>query len=339
MLDLQDNVYNRRTQRHEPKLKKWRHAGLILTYRCNCTCEFCYYRCSPHQGGLMPVEMAVQAWQGLRRIAGDSARVHLTGGEPFLEWDHLLAVLRAARAASLGPVDMVETNGYWATSTEGVQERLSQLNDLGVHRLKISCDPFHQAFVDIERVRCLVQAADAQWGPQRVLVRWRHYLDAAPESLAADDPQRLDGYMASLDEFDCRYSGRAADRLARERACHEVAAFHGENCRARFLGAKGVHIDPWGHVFSGTCSGIVIGRVTDTPLDQIWCDFDPDHHPAVGTLAGSGPAGLMQEAVQCGHQPSAHFATRCHLCTEARTALRQRSPGQDVFGPDACYEP
>jgi hypothetical protein len=339
MLELGDNIYNRRVRRDEPKLKKWRDAGLILTYRCNCACEFCYYRCGPHKGGLMPVDMAIQIWQGLRRIAGSHARVHLTGGEPFLVWDRLLAVLRAAQDAGLGPVGMVETNGYWATSEDIVQQRLALLNELGVQRLKISCDPFHQAFVDIERVRCLVRGVEAQWGPERVLVRWRHYLEDTAASLPPEDAQTLERYHAALDEFDCRYSGRAADRLAGKRARHAVASFHGQDCRASFLGAKGVHVDPWGHVFSGTCSGIVIGRVDQKPLDQLWCDFDPDHHPVVGTLARSGPAGLMRDAVQDGHRPSAHFATRCHLCTEARMALRQRSPGHEALGPDACYEP
>ncbi len=287
----------------------------------------------------MPVEMAIHIWQGLRRIAGDNARVHLTGGEPFLVWDRLLAVLRAARAAGLGPVAMVETNGFWATSEAVVQQRLALLNELGVHRLKISCDPFHQAFVDIECVRCLVRGVESQWGAERVRVRWRHYLDDTAVSLPPDDARHHERYHAALDEFGCRYSGRAADRLAGERAQHEGVAFHGQNCRASFLGAKGVHVDPWGSVFSGTCSGIVIGRVTQKPLDQLWCDFDPDHHPIVGTLARSGPAGLMQDAVACGHRPSARFATRCHLCSEARTALRQHGLGQQALGPDACYEP
>jgi len=337
MLDLYDNVYNQRVQRHEPKLKKWRSAGLILTYQCNCACEFCYYRCGPHKGGLMPVEVAIEAWQGLRRIAGDSARVHLTGGEPFLVWDHLLAVLRAARDAALGPVDMVETNGYWATSPARVRERLSQLNDLGVERLKVSCDPFHQAFVDIERVRCLVHSAEAHWGPERVLVRWRHYLEHSVPSIPHDDPVALEGYLASLEEFDCRYSGRAADRLAVARAQHPVTSFDGQTCRASFLGAKGVHIDPWGNVFSGTCSGIILGRVTEKPLDRLWCDFDPENAPVVRTLVQVGPTGVMQAAAQHGHRPSARFATRCHLCAEARTALRRLAPALEALGPDACY--
>ena len=41
------NAYNAGLARDDPKFKLWRSAGLMLTYRCNCACEFCYYNCSP----------------------------------------------------------------------------------------------------------------------------------------------------------------------------------------------------------------------------------------------------------------------------------------------------
>ena len=115
MIALSDNVYNRSLGRDQPKFKVWTSAGLLLTYRCNASCRFCYYGCSPDKGGLMPVDMAVSVWQSLRVLAGDSAKVHLTGGEPFLCWEHLVEILRTDQQQHLGPADMVETNGFWAT--------------------------------------------------------------------------------------------------------------------------------------------------------------------------------------------------------------------------------
>jgi len=97
MAELSENIYNRQVARHEPKFKLWRSAGLLLTYKCNAACEFCYYHCSPQKNGLMPIDTAISAWSalgGLRILAGDAAKVHLTGGEPFLYWDHLCTNIR-----------------------------------------------------------------------------------------------------------------------------------------------------------------------------------------------------------------------------------------------------
>ena len=165
MLDLSENIYNRGLARDEPKFKLWRSAGLMLTYQCNAACEFCYYHCSPRKGGLMPVETCIAAWRSLKILAGDEAKIHLTGGEPFLYWDHLVEILREGREQSLGPVDLVETNGFWATDDRLIAERLETLVALGVQRLKISVDPFHQEYVDIEPARRLACGGEGEAWP------------------------------------------------------------------------------------------------------------------------------------------------------------------------------
>ena len=87
MLQLSDNIYNRRLAPDKPKFRLWRSAGLMLTYQCSAACRFCYYHCSPKSSPLMPVEMAIGAWQSLKKLAGEAASVHITGGEPFLRED------------------------------------------------------------------------------------------------------------------------------------------------------------------------------------------------------------------------------------------------------------
>ena len=84
MIPPADNSYNSRLGRNEAKFKLWRSAGLLVTYKCNCRCEFCYYNCSPEQGGLMPVETFISAWKSLKSLSPNNARLHITGGEPFL---------------------------------------------------------------------------------------------------------------------------------------------------------------------------------------------------------------------------------------------------------------
>ena len=105
----------------------------------------------------MPVDTAISCWESLKSLAGDAAKIHLTGGEPFLYWDHLKQILLEAKKQGLGQVDLIETNGFWATDEKIITERLKTLDKLGMLRLKISCDPFHQEYVDIKLVQKLAQ--------------------------------------------------------------------------------------------------------------------------------------------------------------------------------------
>lgn len=337
MLDLSDNVSNEGLARNEPKFKLWRSAGLMLTYKCSASCEFCYYHCTPEKGGLMSVEIAIAAWRSLKIIAGNAAKIHLTGGEPFLYWDRLVEILTEGRRQDLGPVDLVETNGSWATSESLVEARLSMLRDLGVRRLKVSADPFHQEYVDIERVRRVVSTAKRVFGPDRVLVRWEEYL--SDDNIGWHRQAKLaDGEcMATYHDHPFRFTGRAADRLGNLLASKPVEVFANVNCLGDFLGAKGVHIDPHGNVFSGTCSGIIVGNLKDASLDELWKQFDPHADTFVGTLCREGPYGSLKRAISLGYQPLGAYADKCHLCTNIRQFLLERGQEASAIGPRDCY--
>jgi len=333
---LLDNIYNRHLGRDKPKFKVWRSAGLLLTYKCNAKCEFCYYNCSPKQGGLMPVEMAINAWRSLKELAGDNAKIHITGGEPFLYWKRIVEILQEAKKLNLGPVDMIETNGFWATDEDIIKDRLKILNKLGLSRLKISCDPFHQEYVDIEPVRRLAQTAKELLGPDRVLVRWEKYLDNPIEMQNVATDERDKRYIETLKDYPCRFIGRAAGHIAELIAKETIEQITKLNCRDLFLGAKGVHIDPYGNVFSGTCSGIIAGNISQMPLAEIWRNWQPRDR-VIETLFCFGPAGLLDEAIKLGYKPAERYAGKCHLCTSVRQFFYEKRLYESVIGPAECY--
>jgi hypothetical protein len=339
VLDLSDNLYNRNLSRDAPKFKLWRSAGLMLTYRCNAACAFCYYHCSPDKGGLMPVETCIAAWRSLRVLAGDEARIHLTGGEPFLYPEHLLAVLEEGKKQGLGPVDLVETNGFWATDDGPVEDWLNRLLALGVQRLKISVDPFHQEYVDIEPVRRLAGIAKERLGPERVLVRWEKYLGNLKSQISdyrlPAERDRI--YVNTYHEYPFRFTGRAAGHVAGLLASEPAGTYPQSNCLAGFLGAKGIHIDPYGNVFSGTCSGIILGNIHRTPLDEMWRAFHPAQNEFIRTLCESGPGGLLERAKALGYAELPAYAGKCHFCTHVRQFLFEKHVEPSVLGPADCY--
>ena len=343
MVGITDNIYNRSVGRSQPKFKVWTSAGLLLTYKCNCACQFCYYNCGPDKDGLMPVDTAIDAWRSLRTLArrgglaGGSARVHLTGGEPFLYWERLREILDQARTQRLGGADLVETNGFWASDEKIVTQRLGILDELGVRRLKISTDPFHQEYVDIEPVRRLAQIATEMLGSERVLVRWRKYLENPVDIKNLTAEQRRTELVRAMEDYRCRFTGRAAMKLAERAASESMESLTAMSCKADFLGAKGVHIDPFGNVFSGTCSGIIIGNVNQRPLDEIWRQFEPTQSDLVETLFNRGPAGLFCKAVELGYREADLYADKCHLCTSIRQFFFDKGIERSAVGPEECY--
>jgi len=343
MIELSENIYNSQTTRSEPKFKLWRSAGLMLTYKCNCTCEFCYYNCNPDKGGLMPVDTAISAWRSLKILAGDSAKIHFTGGEPFLYWDHLQEILEQAQRQNLGKVDLVETNGFWATSDKIVRQRLKRLDELGMNRFKVSTDPFHQQYVDIEPVRRLAGMAAEILGPERVLVRWQKYLENPTDMKNLSPAEIEQQYINAIKDYPCRFTGRAGGKLAQLVASKSIESFAAMNCKSDFLGAKGVHIDPFGNVFSGTCSGIIVGNVNvravrEPPLlEDIWKQFDPAQNDFINTLFNFGPFGLLTEAEKQGYRRKESYAGKCHLCTSIRQFLLEHGLHESIIGPSECY--
>jgi len=337
MTELSENIYNSRLARNEPKFKLWRSAGLLLTYKCNCACEFCYYNCSPDKKGLMSVDTAISAWQSLKILAGDNTKIHITGGEPFLYWEKMQEILEEAQNQNLGKVDLIETNGFWATNNKIIRQRLKRLDELGMNRFKVSTDPFHQEYVDIESIRRLAGIATEILGPKRVLVRWRKYLYDPAEMKGLSPSERKQKYISAMNDYPCRFTGRAAGKLAELAASDTVEKLACVNCKSDLLGAKGVHIDPFGNVFNGTCSGIIFGNVNRTKLEDIWKQFHPAQGEFINTLFNSGPYQLLEQAGRLGYKKAKVYAGKCHLCTDIRQFFFDKSLEKSIIGPAECY--
>lgn len=337
MLNLSDNLYNKQLGRHESKLKLWRYAGLLLTYRCTAACRFCYYRCGPDAGGLMSVQTAIDCWHGLERIAGQTARVHLAGGEPFLYAERLAEICTEARRLGFNQAESVETNASWVAglSDRDVRDRLAFLNDCNVSRLKISWDPFHEEFVEIEHVNRLVRIAGQVLGPERVLVRWQKYLDEPAGIKSMSEAAKNAVFREALKL--CRFTGRAAETLAPLAECSQVESFTGRHCQSSLLDAKGVHVDPEGNIFVGQCSGMIVGNVGRAGLDEVWRAFEPNKMDFWSVLFRDGPVGFLPSAVQAGYKVRPRYASKCHLCTDLRCFFFDKGRYSSIIGPSTCY--
>jgi hypothetical protein len=328
----------------ENALAPWEFAGLLLTYACNARCAFCYVSGGPEHDDRLDVTTALELWRSLDELAvahGKTMRVHLTGGEPFLDWVGLASILRAARDASLTPAEKIETNAFWATDDGLTRARLELLAALGLGRLVVSTDVFHQEYVPLECVRRCVDIGRRVLGRAHVVVRrWdglRHPVAARGMSPA----ERTAAFRQALARYKERLTGRAAALLAPLLPGQPAEAFCGQNCADEVLRSRHVHIDSYGHIFPGTCMGIILGRATGgTTVVDVWraIALHWRAHPVVSALVASGSYELLLRARERGyHARSAGYASKCHLCTHVRQFLFERGQWPEHIGPAECY--
>lgn len=328
------------------ELVPWEFAGLMLTYWCNAKCAFCYVYSGPERGGKMSVEDALGYWRGLRDHAaehGKRMRVHLSGGEPFGDWEHLIAVARAAHAEGLtqdGGFEKVETNAFWARDDAETRERLIALRDCGMTMLVISSDVYHQEFVGMDRVERCVRVAREVLGEAGVRVRWWDFT-ATPVSLhgASEDAKRQ-AYVEALSRHRERLTGRAANELADLFPGQRPEAFAEDVCVKPVLKSKHVHIDCYGNVFPGVCSGIIWGNAKREPIPRLWRRLRDEwrKHPIIEPVVRGSATALYHDALKLGYTARERgYANKCHLCTDVRQFLHERGGWDDWVGPADCY--
>lgn len=322
-------------------VKHWSRAGLLLTRWCNARCAACYLSCRPAASDALGLDEALAYWAQLADASPHGCRIHLTGGEPFGDWEALIQLCRQARRAGLGGLEKVETNAFWATDEALCRQRLGELDACGMGKLTISADPFHQAHVPIDRPRRLAAVARDLLGAGRVNVRWADWLEEGFDLLEMSDPRRRAVYADWLARGRDRLLARAAG-LGGLLNRRPMEAYAEKPCREPLLRGKHVHVLPGGELLPGTCAGILVGRLgPDTTAAEQWQRLDGDHaeRKVLAALVDGGPVALAELAAEGGWSPDPiGYASACQLCWSVRSALWAQGRGGGELGPDWLYE-
>lgn len=289
---------------------------LLLTYQCNLECEHCFVWGSPWQSGTMTLQNLQQILRQAKDL-GTVEWIYFEGGEPFLYYAVLLnGVQQAARLSfEVGIV----TNGYWATDVKDALEWLRPFEGL-VQELSISSDLYHWSGELSQHAKNACAAAEKLGIPVGVI------------SIAQPEATNVASAVGQLPvgESAVMYRGRAAEKFATrsvQRPWKQLVECPYEDLRE----PERVHLDPLGNVH--ICQGISLGNVYCTPLSDICETYDADSHPITGPLLEGGPVELVRR-YNLPHKES--YADACHLCYEARCALRRRLP--EILTPDQMYE-
>lgn len=242
--------------------------------------------------------------------------IYFEGGEPFLYYAVMLRAIQ--EAAREGFQVGIVSNGYWATDRNDAIECLKPFATL-IQELSISSDLYHYNEKLSQQSRNACTAAEKLGIPVGV------FTIAQPE-----DPNAMSRVgQPPVGESAVLYRGRAAEKLVAGATQKSWSQF--TECSYEDLREPGrVHVDAFGNLH--ICQGISIGNLFRTPLKEICKRYNPDSHPITGPLLEGGPAELVR---RYGLPHEATYADACHLCYEARRALRGKFP--ETLGPDQMY--
>jgi hypothetical protein len=265
------------------------------------------------------------------RVWDQPFQVHITGGEPFLNFPLLhRAVMATVRR---GVLCYAETNAGWCVREELVGERFLALRQAGLRSLLISCSPFHAVTIPPRRTLLAIAVALDIFGPDGVIVYQPEWLEQL-RRFGLETSTPLERYLESFGEkpagvmFWQGYSlisgGRAGYRLGHLVSRRKAAAFRSDRCAAELLYSPHSHFDLYGNYLPGFCGGLAAGAWTDLP--GLTDDYRQRRYPPlVEILVQAGPFGLYQFARQeFAYQPLAGgYAGKCHLCVDVRSHLFQ----------------
>lgn len=287
---------------------------LLWSYKCIYECDHCFAWGSPQQEGTFTLSQLDEIFDQAKEL-GTVEWFYFEGGEPFLYYATLLRAVQWAHRH--GYKCGLVTNAYWATDEDDAIETLGPFAGL-IDDLSLSSDLYHSDSVMDEQIRNAVGAAEKLGIPVETVTI------AQPDAKTAGVKGKL-----PAGEVGVMYRGRAAEKLIDRAGRAPWDSF--TECPHEDLTDPGrVHIDPIGNVH--LCQGLSVGNLFKTPVKTIVEKFDPKTHPVVGPLLEGGPAELIRR-YNLQHEDG--YADACHMCYEARRALRGRFP--EVLTPGQMY--
>lgn len=231
-------------------------AVLLYTMRCNIACAHCSVLSSPDRRGAMALDQALALVDGLAAAPG-VRYIDISGGEPMLHPDEVIAVIR--RIKGHGKEVRLTTNGFWAATQRRAEAMLRRLKEAGLDAVGLSLDKWHLDFLPAGLARNFVDACRTVGFPPLVSCVVRGD-PTDPRSGAPDDLKTLLDYYGLSREraTDLQAWGAQMDRLSGP----DKSQFLAETVRTRLL-------VNWQYLAGeGRAAALLRDETVWTPLEQ-----------------------------------------------------------------------
>jgi len=278
---------------------------------------------------------------------GVNLGLHFTGGEPFLNFDLLLDLVKVADNLEM-PGTFVETNCFWCIDDETTEDKLQELKTAGLKGVLISANPFVVEQVPFERIERAVEISKRVFGANTMVYQDLFYRQmkmlGVRRTLSFEEYSHL---MEQKDPIGLRLGlgfhsilplGRATYRLGHLYRKHPAPHFFNESCMEELTRDWHIHIDNYCNYMTGYCGGISLGDARN--LEAICQGIELDEHPIIQRLVS--PGGIMKlftfAVEEFGYKERRDgYVSKCHLCIDIRKHISEQTSEFRELKPKDFY--
>lgn len=318
------------------KLEKPVSGGILLSYKCNSECKHCMYASSPkwkadwiNESDLRKIldqlsEKIEPSPFGPHRT-GINYGLHLTGGEPFLNFSLLLKATEILRDLKI-PSTFVETNCFWCIDEEETEDKLMKLRETGLNGILISVNPFVLEYVPFERTEKVITVSREIFGDN--LMIYQEYFYYQFKALKIRGVLSFNDYLRktsfrSLYHAELLPMGRAVYKLDELFRKYPAKRFFELSCKEELTRGWHFHVDNYCNYMTGYCGGISLGDARN--LNSLIEDgVDLDDRPIIKALVEDLEK-LYEMAVKNFEykELKGGYISKCHLCLDIRKHIVQ----------------
>lgn len=287
---------------------------LMLLARCNASCGHCSEDHGPYRTEALRKDDIVRLMDEAAAIDdGEPLQFDLTGGEPFLDFELLTAIV--AHGSRLGGTVSCVTNAFWARTPAITHSKLATLREAGLTGLAVSVSRFHQQFVPLQRARHALAIA-AELGIETELKGAVTLRDLDVDGVRSEWQQTLSADLINI--FPVLSQLRPGVTLPEDEYYREEGLPHhpcpGSAVRVDFNGTATSCCAPGSNE-----SFLVIGDAHSMSLREIHRNFKERVKQKL--LREVGPIHFARGAVAAGlgHHLRPRYAGPCDLCLHIRT--------------------
>jgi hypothetical protein len=267
------------------------------------------------------------------RVVSLNHGLHLTGGEPFLNFELLVKAVEMAEELEI-PSTFVETNCFWCGNDRVTRAKLKRLQVAGLKGILISVNPFYAEYVPFGRTERCIRISQEIFGRNVAVYQLEYYHRfkrlGIKDRISLEDYMALPGNEQLAARVELFLMGRAAHQLRDFYPTYPARAFFGQPCQPPFLRSWHNHFDNYGNFMPGYCGGISLGQWLD--LDRLIEEgIDLEKQPVLSFLMAEDIEGLFHFAQDFGYQEAEQgYLSKCDLCLDIRKHLVSKGDFQEL---------